>query len=89
MTLRWTNSAAGDLNRLHQHLRRVAPDAAARVARQLVQAAERLLEFPRLGEKLEAYASREVRRVFVGEYELRYEVPAAAIIVLRLLGGVR
>jgi hypothetical protein len=39
---------------------------------------------PRLGEKLEAYEPREVRRIIVGHYEMRYEIAAGTIIILRL-----
>mgnify|MGYP001223025096 CR=1 FL=1 len=60
------------------------PDAAARVVQQFARAPDRLLDYPRLGEKLEAYAPREVRRIIVGSYELRYEIADATIFILRL-----
>jgi plasmid stabilization system protein ParE len=69
---------------LHEHLRPVAPDAAARVVQQLARAPDRLLDYPRIGEKLEAYEPREVRRIIVGNYELRYEIADATIFILRL-----
>lgn len=84
MKVRWTRSAAQDLDRLHAFLKPAAPDAAARVIRELVRAPGRLLEFSRLGERLEGFDPREVRRIIVGRYELRYEVADAEIIVLRL-----
>lgn len=84
MMIRWTGKASSDLVRLHEHLRPVAPDAAARVVQQLARAPERLLDYPRIGEKLDAYAPREVRRIIVGTYELRYEIVGAAIFILRL-----
>lgn len=84
MTIRWTGKAASDLARLHDFLRPVAPEAAAKVLVQLARAPDRLLDFPRLGEKLDAYEPREVRRIIVGDYELRYEVDAGTIIVLRV-----
>ena len=74
MRIRWTRKASSDLVRLHEHLRPVAPDAAARVVQQLARAPDRLLDHPRIGEKLDAYAPREVRRIIVGTYELRYEM---------------
>jgi len=80
----WTGKAASDLVRLHEHLRPVALDAAARVVQQLARAPNRLLEYPRIGEKLEAFAPREVRRILVGHYELRYEIRDATIFILRL-----
>ena len=60
------------------------PEAAARVVQQLARAPDRLLDYPRIGEKLDAYAPREVRRIIVGNYELRYEIADATIFILRL-----
>jgi plasmid stabilization system protein ParE len=84
MKIQWTSRASSDLVRLHEHLSPVASDAAARVVQQLVHAPNRLLDYPRIGEKLEAYGPREVRRIIVGDYELRYEIAAATIFILRL-----
>jgi plasmid stabilization system protein ParE len=84
MRIKWTGKASSDLARLHEHLRPVAPDAAARVVRQLARAPDRLLDYPRIGEKLEAYEPREVRRIIVGHYELRYEIADATIFILRI-----
>ncbi len=84
MRIQWTSKASSDLARLHEHLKPVAPEAAARVVQQLSRAPSRLLDFPRLGEKLEAYEPREVRRIIVGNYELRYEIAVGTIFVLRL-----
>jgi len=84
MNIRWTASAAADLKRLHDFLAPVAPEAAARVIRDLAHAPNRLRDFPRLGEKLDAYTPREVRRLFVGAYELRYEIAGGDVFILRL-----
>lgn len=84
MTIRWTARASADLVRLHDFLKSVAPDAAARVVRQLVAAPDRLIDFPRIGEKLDAYAPREVRRIVVGHYEMRYEIADGTIFILRI-----
>jgi plasmid stabilization system protein ParE len=69
---------------LHAFLEPVAPDAAAQIVQQLAHAPDRLVDFPRIGEKLDAYAPREVRRIVVGSYELRYEIADAVIFILRL-----
>lgn len=84
MRIQWTGKASSDLVRLHAHLRPVAPDAAARVVQQLARAPDRLLDHPRIGEKLDTYAPREVRRIIVGNCELRYELADATIFILRL-----
>ncbi|MET0241235.1 MAG: type II toxin-antitoxin system RelE/ParE family toxin [Sphingobium sp.] len=84
MRIDWTQSAASDLRRLHSFLEVAAPEAAVRVIRQLVSAPERLLAYPRLGERLDAYEPREVRRLIVGRYEMRYEVIDGAVVILRV-----
>ena len=84
MKIVWTVVANGDLQRLHAFLAPHAPAAAAKIVQALVQAPDRLLEFPRLGMKLFVYEPREVRRIIVGDYELRYEIANEAIIILRL-----
>ena len=84
MRLHWTSKASADLVRLHRHLSPVAPAAAARVVQQLAHAPDRLSDHPRIGEKLDDYAPREVRRIFVGDDELRYEIAAGTIFILRL-----
>jgi plasmid stabilization system protein ParE len=84
MKIQWSSKAASDLVRLHDHLSPVAPDAAARIVQQIARAPNRLLDYPRLGEKLVAYEPREVRRIIVGNYEMRYEIASGTIFVLRL-----
>ncbi|WP_158043556.1 type II toxin-antitoxin system RelE/ParE family toxin [Skermanella pratensis] len=84
MELKWTGKALSDLSRLHDFLAPVNPQAAARVTRSLVSAPARLLEHPRIGEKLDEFNPREVRRLLVGRYEIRYEIRGSILYVLRL-----
>lgn len=84
MALRWTSKAHSDLVRLHEFLRPVNPQAAARVVRQLVAGAKRIPPNPRLGIRLREFEPREVRRVLIGDYEIRYELTDEDVIVLRL-----
>ena len=84
MKISWTASATADLVRLHDFLAPVAPEAAARVVQQLAHAPNRLRDFPRIGERLDAYVPREVRRITVGQYEMRYEIAGGDIFILRL-----
>ena len=84
MRIEWASRAVDDLARLHDILTGVDRRAAARVVRALVAAPGKLSEHPRLGEKLERYEPREVRRIFVGRYEMRYEVRGDAVTILRV-----
>ncbi len=84
MTIRWTRVARQDLERLHAFLEPVNPARAVAIVKALIKGAERLAELPRIGERLSRFPRREVRRVFIGDYELRYELQASTVIVLRL-----
>lgn len=84
MQLKWTRRALSDLTRLHQFLAPVNPQAAARTIVSLAAAPGQLRQHPQLGERLEEFAPRDVRRILVGHYELRYEIRADALYVLRL-----
>ncbi|HBG07863.1 MAG: plasmid stabilization protein [Geobacteraceae bacterium GWC2_58_44] len=84
MEFKWTSKALSDLVRLHEFLAQVNKAAAARVVQSLATAPTRLMEQPRIGERLEEFEPREVRRILVGHYELRYEVLESAIVMLRL-----
>lgn len=84
MELKWTSKALSDLARLYEFLAPVNRQAAARTVQSLTAAPARLLEHPRIGEKLEEFDVREVRRILVGHYEMRYEIQESTLYVLRL-----
>jgi plasmid stabilization system protein ParE len=84
MELKWTSKALSDLARLHEFLAPVNARAAARTVQSLTAAPARLLEHPRIGERLEEFEPLEVRRILVGHYEMRYEIQDSIIYVLRL-----
>ena len=84
MEVKWTSSAHRDLIRLHDFLAPVNKSAAKKVVKQLVDEAKLLRSHPLLGVELEAYAPRNVRRLVIGDYEVRYEVTETVLYVLRL-----
>lgn len=84
MEIKWTNKALSDLARLYDFLALVNKQAAAGTVQSLTMAPHKLIEYPRLGEKIEEFSPREVRRIIVGHYELRYEIQTSTIFILRL-----
>jgi plasmid stabilization system protein ParE len=84
MQLEWTSKAVSDLGRLYDFLAPINRKAAVRTVQSLTSAPTRLLEQPRIGERLEEFDPREVRRILVGHYEMRYEIRQSTIYVLRL-----
>jgi len=84
MELKWSSKAVSDLARLYDFLAPVNKPAALRAVQTLTAAPSKLLANPRIGEKLEEFEPREVRRILVGKYEMRYQIQDATIYVLRL-----
>lgn len=84
MELKWTSKALSDLARLYEFLAQANKSAAARAIQMLTQFPTILLTNPRIGEQLSQFEPREVRRILVGEYEIRYEIIRSVVYVLRL-----
>ncbi|MCA1806188.1 MAG: type II toxin-antitoxin system RelE/ParE family toxin [Xanthomonadaceae bacterium] len=84
MELKWTSKALSDLARLYEFLAPVNKPAAARAVQALTKAPTIMLTNSRVGEQLFQFEPREVRRILVGQYEMRYEIQGETIYVLRL-----
>lgn len=84
VALRWTTKAHADLVRLHEFLEPVNPTAAARTVRHLVAGATRIPAHPRLGVQMPEFAPREVRKLLVADYEIRYELTDTDVFILRI-----
>ena len=84
MALRWTQSAFADLQRIHEFLEPIDPAAAVRAVQAVMARVRRIPVQPRLGERVPGFGNREVRRVLVRKYEIRYEVSGGELYVLRV-----
>mgnify|MGYP001489636020 CR=1 FL=1 len=84
MELKWASKALAGLARLYEFLAPVNKPAAARAVQALTKAPTILLTNPRVGEQLFQFDPREVRRILVGQHEMRYEIQEKTIYVLRL-----
>jgi len=87
LIVRWTPRAAADVTRLHDFLAHKNPRAAKAVAETLISAPDKLRQFPRRGARLEQFSDREVRRLIVGAYEIRYEINVDIIRILQIWHG--
>ncbi|NJD39662.1 MAG: type II toxin-antitoxin system RelE/ParE family toxin [Geobacter sp.] len=84
MTIKWTSKALSDLVSLYEFLAVKDKLAAARTVQLLSAVPDRLVDQARIGEKLEEFDPREVRRIVAGRYEMRYEIQESVISVLRI-----
>jgi len=84
MDIFWTHKAEDDIKRLYEFLAPYHPESAIKVVQSLVNAPNTLAKQPRIGEKLDAFPAREVRRLLVGQYEMRYEIKDNTLYILRI-----
>lgn len=84
MNLQWTSKALSDLVRLYEFLALINKQAAVKVVRELTDAPSVLMSNPHFGEQLFQFDPRTVRRILVGQYEMRYEVQDQDIYILRI-----
>jgi toxin ParE1/3/4 len=87
MRVRWTTDAADDLERICDYVARDRPEAARRLALDVVHAIEGLRAFPNCGRAGRVQGTRELvlTRPFLAVYEVRDE----EVQVLRILHGAR
>jgi plasmid stabilization system protein ParE len=64
--VKWSEEAKADTFRLHAFLAAVNKRAAALNASALIAASRKLGEYPRIGQRVDRFETREVRRIFVG-----------------------
>ena len=84
MKIKWTNKSLSDLNRLYNFLAPVNKQAAANTIQSLTQAPNKVIHQPRIGERLDEFEPREVRRLLIGHYEVRYELSNNIFYVLSI-----
>lgn len=85
MKLKWTSKSLADLVRLYEFLAQADKMATARIVQKLTEAPTNILAGnPRIGEQLFEFDPREVRRLLIGHYEMRYEIQESTIYILRL-----
>ena len=84
MEIKWTSKALSDVNRLFEFLAPVNRPAAIRTVLSLTSAPVKIIDQPRIGERLDEFEAREVRRILVGHYEMRYELSQDTLYILRI-----
>jgi plasmid stabilization system protein ParE len=84
MEIKWTSKSLSDLSLLYNFLAPVNKQAAANTVQSLTEAPNKVIHQPRIGEKLDEFEQREIRRLLVGHYEMRYEISNDTFYVLRI-----
>ncbi len=84
MAIKWTRQAYADLERLRWFLSEKSERAAEAAVRRIVKSSLSLNTQSRRGPVLEKYLPREVRRLLIGDFELRYEILDGAVYVVAI-----
>jgi len=84
MRIRWSREASDDVGRLYAFRKSFDPQAAARLVQRLLDAPIKLIDHPRLGERLHRYADREVRHLRIDDCDMWYEVEGEVIGIVRV-----
>lgn len=88
MKLVYTDDAIADLVRLREFIAVHNPQAASRIAAELLGKIELLPEFPAMGTPVDtAPIPESVRDMIFGKYIVRYSVHDVTLIVLRIWHG--
>lgn len=84
MKIEWTQKSIEDTSRLYNFLQEKDVLVGERTIQLIVNATKKLEAFPKLGEKLDMFISRDIRKFFVENYEIRYEIQGNTIFILRV-----
>lgn len=88
MKLIYTEDAIKDLKRLREFIAKHNPNAALRVAQELINKISLLVDFPHIGTTVKLAPSPEtVRDMIFGNYIVRYSIHKETIMVIRIWHG--
>ncbi|NQZ09761.1 MAG: type II toxin-antitoxin system RelE/ParE family toxin [Algicola sp.] len=84
MNIKWSNKAIADINLVFETLSLEDSDKALKVLKSLVEAPMQHQQQMRMGERSDDFDDRDVRRMLIGEYEMRYELRNKEPFILRV-----
>lgn len=87
--LRWTRQAIADLEAIGDFIARDAPSVAQVVARQIIEAVERLEVFPRSGRVVPEVGRDDIREIILGSYRIIYLVNEEEVNILTVFHASR
>lgn len=85
----WSDQAGSDLDAIADFIALDDPVSAVQWVEQLVAAAERLPQAPRMGRKVPEFGREDVRELIQGTYRIVYRISKESIEVLTVFQGHR
>ena len=89
LAVRWAAEAARDLEEIHVYIARHSPRYAAIMVGRLVEAVDRVADFPESGRIVPELGDPTVREVIHGAYRVVYELDGDALTVLTVFRASR
>lgn len=87
MTVRWTERALADLQRIGDRIAEDSKQVASAWVARLWSRAEEVQDFPTSGRMVPEFGRADIREVMLRRYRIIYRVDAAEVVVLAIFGG--
>jgi len=85
----WSPSALEDVDSIAEYIARDSADQAALLAARLIEATDRLAEFPDSGRIIPEISHPSCREIFVGCYRIMYRIEGEEIWITGVVHGAR
>ena len=90
MRIDWSQRSVSDLSALYDYIAQDSPLYAERFIAKLIRATEALVDFPKLGRRVQEEPDREnVRELLVQTYRIVYRIDADRVLIATVLHGSR
>lgn len=89
MSLAWTQAAVDQLRAIEDYIAQTSPTYAQAVIQRIVDRANKVTTFPRLGAEVAEFRDESVREVLERPYRIIYRVSEAEVKVLAVVHGAR
>jgi len=87
--VRWTPQAADDLDAVAEFITENSPHFAGLFVMDVLQAVDRLAEFPELGRIVPEIGDKTIRELILGNYRIIYRLRSEAVEILTIHHGAR
>ena len=87
--IRWSPTAAADLEEICAHIARDSEPYASLFAKRVMAAVRSLERFPKLGRVVPEYRDEDIREVFCLAYRVVYRLKPGAIEIAKIRHGAR
>ena len=85
----WSPSALDDVDAIAEYIARDSVDQAALFATRLIEATDRLTDFPQSGRVIPEIANPACREIFVGQYRIMYRLENDDVWITGIVHGTR